>query len=208
MQVNPLRIEFEKSRSYYFNAALEIAKRIPSFEERDLSGVTTYSVYFTPEYFDNFVELARATYGWKTARILVGDRVLKKTDYYRLFTVYDCYRRRQEFTNPKYYCFVSDGYYGTQDQAFPCKQIRLTLRDVIQRFGEPSCAVQRFGEPSRNGPLHLNKDRILFEIENRLRLSLAIYCPHLNSTVIQANLLLLPESLSQADLNKFDNPRI
>lgn len=186
MQVNDLRIEFSNSRSYYFNTALSIAKRLPSFEEKN--GI--YSVYFTPVYFDDFVELMRAIYGWKTSRVLIGDRQLKKTDCFKLFTIYDCFRRRQEFENPKYYCFVPDGFYGG-DQAFPCKQIRLTLREVVLKFGENL----------QDGVVHLNKERILFEIESRLRYSLAIYCPWLNRDIMQDNLIKLPNNLLPTELN-------
>ena len=81
MQFNALRLEFEKSRSNCFKEALALAKRFPPFEENNINDITAYSVYFSPEYFDNFMALIRLIQGWKSTRILVGDKNTKKSRF-------------------------------------------------------------------------------------------------------------------------------
>lgn len=185
-----MRIEFRKSKSAYFKEALSLAQQVPTYNEIQSRGGTVYSVTFTKSYFDRFVELARIVWGWKTTRIILGDRNIGPGDFWRLSRILECHIRRQEFENKRLYCFVSDDYYGS-NQLFPCKFTRLSLNDLV--------SGDQYGEVTPDGSIYLDKERIAFEVERRLRLELAFYCPSFNHKLSSEILQQLPDVLSASD---------
>ncbi|MBN2186011.1 MAG: hypothetical protein JW732_00990 [Dehalococcoidia bacterium] len=170
-----------------------IAESMPSFTREEYPSITRYYVGLDLDHVSQFLRLVELVRGWKTSRITVDNRTLTVMDIYKLISVLNCHLDKRGYSHQKYYCWVSEYSYPQTNLLFPCKNIKLTLSNI--------CDGENYGTLDSEGNLHINKERVLFQIERELRTSLSYYCPSLDMEALENILLRIPDTITAHDIS-------
>ncbi|MFH1681090.1 MAG: hypothetical protein ABIH26_10655 [Candidatus Eisenbacteria bacterium] len=175
-----LEIEFQKSHSPSFAAALELCRANPSYRTEEQGGLTVHRAGFRATDSSSFLKLANLVRGWKSFRLSVNGREETWRSFF--YGGYYCYEDRQSSPNPNQYCF------GESCEWFNwwgCHRLGFGF------YNEDDW--MRCGHMTEDEVFVLDKDRLRRLLLSRLRSH--AFCPVINRKAILERIDLLPDRI-------------
>ncbi|MBM3321700.1 MAG: hypothetical protein FJY73_13640 [Candidatus Eisenbacteria bacterium] len=175
-----LEIEFQKSHSPSYAAALELCRTNPSYRTEERDGLTIHRVGFRAADSSAFLRLANLVRGWKSFRLYVNGREESWRSFF--YGGYYCYEDRQSSPNPNQYCF------GESCEWFNwwgCHRLGFGF------YNEDDW--MRSGHMTEDEVFVLDKDRLRRLLLSRLRSH--AFCPIINRKAILERIDLLPDRI-------------
>jgi hypothetical protein len=175
-----LEIEFQKSHSPSYAAALELCRTNPNYRTEERDGLTIHRAGFRAADSGAFLRLANLVRGWKSFRLYVNGREESWRSFF--YGGYYCYEDRQSSLNPNQYCF------GESCEWFNwwgCHRLGFGF------YNEDDW--MRSGHMTEDEVFVLDKDRLRRLLLSRLRSH--AFCPIINRKAILERIELLPDRI-------------
>lgn len=175
-----LEIEFHRSNSTSYRAAVELCEKSPNYRKVDRDGTSFHRVGFRAIDSKDFLRLANLVRGWKSFRLYVNGREETWRSFF--YGGYYCYEDRQSSPNQNQYCF------GESSEWFNwwgCHRLGFGF------YNEDDW--MRCGHMTEDEVFVLDKDRLRRLVLKRLRSH--AYCPVVNKKAILERIDLLPDRI-------------
>ena len=179
-QAAVVEISFGKSSSPNYSRAIDICSRIPTYRATSESGGRN-AVTLPITEVELLINLYDLVGGWKSSRMLINGQPAGKSAL--VYKGAGCFRECQLSHNPEQYCFGEREY---EFNIWGCKRLGMPLTDWGGGWLD-------YGSFDSAGVWHLQKDRILHDLE----LAMREYdlCPWLNRKRVLETLAGLPNSI-------------
>jgi transitional endoplasmic reticulum ATPase len=178
-----VRVVFRRTGSSQFARALEMARREPTFTERD----RRYSVVYCQDNLERYRELIEVVGRWAQTEVFVNRQPVERE---RLDGLVDCYLRRLASPDKRAYCAgasVHETRVGPARQLFPCRMIPISESNHRGWF--------QYGRLTRDRVFIVDKAQLRQAVQEHLRRSCAEHCPALFPAEVDSTIDRLPDRI-------------
>lgn len=174
-------VTFGYSSSSNYPTAIELAQKIPTYEEQGEGKDKTHGVTLDVTDLELVITLWDLVGNWKSSQLLIdGQRASKSTLVHKGL---GCYRKRQAAYIPQQYCFGE----GMHDfNIWGCHRLRLPMNSWAEWL--------TFGKFDSKGVWHFDKARIKHALDSAIHEHRL--CPVLQPTNVYATLDRFPDSVN------------
>ena len=175
-----LEIEFQKSHSTGFRAAINLCEGNPSYRQILRGDLVYHRVGFRATDIKEFLRLANFVKGWKSFRLFVNGREETWRSFF--FCGYYCYEDRESSPSANQYCF------GESCEWFNwwgCHRLGFGFYNEEDWY--------RCGQMTEDEVFLLDKDRLRRILMQRARTH--VFCPVLNTKAVLERVDLLPDKI-------------
>ncbi|MBN1826618.1 MAG: hypothetical protein JW958_10145 [Candidatus Eisenbacteria bacterium] len=172
-----LEIEFQKSNSPSYAAALDLCEGNPNYRTFERNGLTIHRVGFRADDGKGFLRLANFVRNWKSFRLFVNGREENWRSFF--YCGYYCFEDRISSPNANQYCFGEScdwfNWWG-------CHRLGFGFYSEEDWY--------RCGQMTEDEVFVLDKDRLRRVLLSRARTH--VFCPVLNTKAVLERIDLIP----------------
>jgi len=180
--VSQVEISFGRSSSANYERAVDISKKIPTYQQEGEGSSITHKVTLPITEVELLINLYELVGSWKSSRMLINGQSATKSAL--VYKGVGCYHERQKAYNKDQYCFGERPY---EFNIWGCKRLGMPVTEWGGGWLD-------HGAFDRQGVWHFDKERIRHELELEIREH--ELCPVLNRKRIMETLAQLPDSIN------------
>lgn len=178
-----ITIEFGRSTSANYQAAVDLAKKAPKYEETGEGKTVRHAATYPVEEITAAQELLRLVGYWKSTSFLVDGEVHPSN---RVFQPLSCYIERMRAYRPDEYCFGRGDASDYNDNDLGCLHCGVNIYAWD--------GLKGFGQMDRSGIFTVDKERLTFEVmRNLVDYEL---CPALDVESLRKRLDRIPDQIN------------
>lgn len=175
-----ITIEFGKSSSANYTAAVQAAKQYPTYEEIGEGKDIRHKVTFDSESLSSAAELLDLVGRWKSTTFTIDGKLVSAS---KVWPGLSCYIERSKAFDPTEYCFGKDDAERYNDNDLGCRHCGINPYSWQ--------GLKGFGSMTADGAFVVDKERLRHEVFRNLEDY--VWCPALDQKKIEEKLKRIPD---------------